>query len=104
MKDELVDIKAENIIVYPKVPTKLIFYMDLKKPVRIVKSAKGLKELLDVSRTKIALVSYNKKKYLRELAKVIPKKVIANPNYKEPFTPFENKKKARKIYIWLLNK
>ncbi|MDD5699456.1 MAG: glycosyltransferase family 39 protein, partial [Victivallaceae bacterium] len=103
MKNELINIKPENILVYPKIPTKLIFYMQLNHPVREVKKPQDVKKIINAAAGKIALVSYNKKRYLRELAKVIPQQVIDRPDYMEGFTPFENKKDARKIYVWLLN-
>ncbi len=103
MKNELINIKPENIIIYPKIPTKLIFYMDLNRPVHVIDKLGEMKKIINSATGKIAIVSYNKKRYLRELAKIIPQKVIDNPDYKEGFTPFENKKKARKIYVWLLN-
>ena len=103
MKSELINIKPENIIVYPKVPVKLIFYMGLNRPVHVVSNIEDMREIIDGTTGKFAIVSYNKEKYLSELAKVVPRKVVDNPDYKEEFTPFENKKKSRKIYIWLIN-
>jgi len=103
MKSELINIKPENIIVYPKIPVKLIFYMNLNRPVHVVGNIADMREIIDGTTGKFVIVSYNKEEYLKELAKVIPQKVLDNPNYKEGFTPFENKTKARKIYIWVIN-
>jgi hypothetical protein len=103
MKNELINIKAENIIIYPKIPTKLIFYMKLNRPVHVAKSAEEIREIIKSTTGKIAIVSYNREKYFKELRKVLPKKIVDNPNYKEDFVPFEDEKKARKIYVWLLN-
>jgi 4-amino-4-deoxy-L-arabinose transferase-like glycosyltransferase len=103
MKNELINIKPENIIVYPKIPTKMIFYMRLNRPVKVVTSIEDMKKIIKDTTGKIAIVSYNKKRYLRELTEVIPKEAIEKPDYMEGFTPFENKKDARKICVWLLN-
>jgi 4-amino-4-deoxy-L-arabinose transferase-like glycosyltransferase len=103
MKNELINIKPENIIVYPKIPVKLIFYMKLSRPVHVVNNIDDMKKIINSTTGKFVIVSYNKEKYLSELAKIIPRKVVDNPDYKEDFTPFENKEKARKIYIWLIN-
>lgn len=103
MKNELINIKPENIIVYPKLPVKLIFYMQLNRPVHVVNNIDEMREIIDGTTGKFVIVSYNKEKYLSELAKVITRKVADNPDYKEDFTPFEDKKDSRKIYIWLIN-
>ncbi len=103
MKNELINIKPENIIVYPKLPVKLIFYMQLNRPVHEVNNIEDMREIIDGTTGKFVIVSYNKEKYLSELAKVITRKVVDNPDYKEDFTPFEDKKESRKIYIWLIN-
>lgn len=102
MKNELINIKPENIIIYPKIPVKLVFYMKLNRPVHVVNNIDDMREIIDGTTGKFAIVSYNKDKYLSELAKVIPRKVVDNPDYKEDFTPFEDKKESRKIYIWLI--
>jgi hypothetical protein len=103
MKNELINIKPENIIVYPKLPVKLIFYMNLNRPVHVVSNIDDMREIIDGTTGKFVIVSYNKEKYLNELAKVITRGVAENPDYKEHFTPFEDKKDSRKIYIWLIN-
>ena len=103
MKNELINIKPQNIIVYPKIPTKLIFYMELSRPVHVVNKVGDMKKIIDGATGKIAIVSYNKKAYLRELAKVMPRESVDNPDYTEGYTPFEDKKDARKICVWLLN-
>jgi 4-amino-4-deoxy-L-arabinose transferase-like glycosyltransferase len=103
MKNELINIKPENIIVYPKIPVKLIFYMQLPRPVHVVNNIDDMREIIDGTTGKFVIVSYNKEKYLNELAKVISRKVVDNPDYKEDFTPYEDKEKSRKIYIWLIN-
>ncbi len=87
----------------PKIPVKLIFYMQLSHPVHVAGNIKDMKKIINGITGKFVIVSYNKEKYLSELAKIIPRKVVDNPDYKEKFTPFENKDKARKIYIWLIN-
>ena len=82
----------------------MIFYMDLKRPVHVVTNMEDMSEIIDGTTGKFVIVSYNKEKYLRELARLISRKTVDNPDYKEEFTPFEKNKKANKIYVWLINK
>jgi 4-amino-4-deoxy-L-arabinose transferase-like glycosyltransferase len=103
MKNELVNIRPENMIIYPKPPVKLIFYMRLSRPVHVVKNAEEMKKIIDGITGKFVVVSYNREKYYDELAKVLPRSIVEEPDYQEGFTPFENKKKARKICVWLIN-
>ncbi|MDD5598657.1 MAG: glycosyltransferase family 39 protein, partial [Victivallaceae bacterium] len=103
MKNELINIRPENIIFYPKIPVKLIFYMNFSRPAHVVTNVEDMREIIKSATGKIAIVSYNREKYFRELKKVIPGKIIDNPNYKEELVPFEDRKKARKLCVWLLN-
>jgi hypothetical protein len=103
MKNELINIQPANIIVYPKVPVKLIFYMGLSRPVHVVKDAAEMKKIIAGITGKFALVSYNREKYYDELAKVLPRKILENPDYREDFAPFENREKERKLCVWMIN-
>ncbi|QSH40297.1 glycosyltransferase family 39 protein [Lentisphaerota bacterium ZTH] len=103
MKTELIDIPARNIVFFKKLPPKMIFYMELSSPAPVIDNASELKEFLSKAKNKVAVVSYNKKRYLKELKDVFPKDVLDNPNYKEIYMPFE-RSKARKLYVWIINK
>ncbi|MDD5728911.1 MAG: hypothetical protein PHV59_10135, partial [Victivallales bacterium] len=103
MKNELVNIPPENIIVYPKIPVKLVFYMGLPRPVPVVGDAAEMKKIIAGLTGKFAIVSYNREKYYNELAKVLPRKILEKPDYQEDFAPFENRKKERKLCVWLIN-
>ncbi|MCP3967303.1 MAG: glycosyltransferase family 39 protein [Lentisphaerae bacterium] len=103
MKSELVDIAPQNIVFFKKLPPKVIFYMDLARPAPVITDIKELKEFIDKAKTKVAIICYNKNRYLKELIKILPEDLVENPNYKEVYMPFE-KPKARKLYVWIINK
>jgi 4-amino-4-deoxy-L-arabinose transferase-like glycosyltransferase len=102
MKKELAGFLPSDIIIFGKLPPKFIFYMDMKRPVRVVEEPEELKKILEKSTGKIVLVSYNRGRYLRKLSTVLSAKRLEEPDYKEQFMPLE-KEKARKLYIWIIN-
>jgi len=74
--------------------------MKLSRPVHVVNNIEDMKKIINSTIGKFVIVSYNKEKYLGELAKIIPREVVDNPDYKEDFTPFvKQRESAQNLYM-----
>ncbi len=102
MKGKLASMPEAKLIFFKKAAPKLIFYMDLQRPVPVIDDVDELKLLLEDSSERVVLVSHNRSGYLRELEAILPGERILSPDFAESYAPLE-RKQARKLYVWFIN-
>lgn len=89
LKEETAPLDPGRIGFYLKVPTKLVFYMDRRRPFRILNSPDEVKAFLN-SGSGVFIVE---RKFLKYLPDDIAAKIDSEPDFEEKCYPWEKKKK-----------
>ena len=101
LKQDLRGVTADRMVFFLKEAPKVVYYMELARPIRTAKSEEELQRYLLRHRGEtIYIIADNRPRTLTRLGKVIPPATVDQPWRKESILePFE-KAKARKLYCW----
>ncbi|MFA6104409.1 MAG: glycosyltransferase family 39 protein [Victivallaceae bacterium] len=103
LKTKMSGISPENIGFFQKVPPKVVYYTELKRPGRMIADAEELKQFLAAGKGPKLLVGYSRDKDLEPLRECLPPAIIDNPVLKEKYAPRENKN-SKKLCAWIINR
>lgn len=99
LKGKLSGVAPEDIVCYPKIYPKIIYYMDLKSPVVVLKTPEELKDYMSQSLSPKYLISETRSGTLKAIGEALPGLTVGKPDYQERGVPFE-KTGARKLRCW----
>jgi 4-amino-4-deoxy-L-arabinose transferase-like glycosyltransferase len=99
LKEKLAGVAPENIVLYPKIHPKIIFYMELESPVVVLGTPEELQDYMSQSVAPKYLISETRDRNLNDIANVLPSLPIAKPDFQESRVLFE-KSSARKLRCW----
>ena len=102
LKTKMSGISPENIGFFQKVPPKVVYYADLKRPVRVIADVEELKKFLAAGQGPKMLVAYSREKDLEPLRQCLPAEIIDHPALKEKFAPRE-KSDSKKLCAFIIN-
>lgn len=94
-KKQFGDMNPANIALFVKVPTKVIYYMDLKRPVKLCDDIDEIKAFLNTVKGPKLLISYNREKYITQLQECLPDSILDNPALQEEYALYEYKGKDK---------
>ena len=100
--------ECELVLWYREALPKVNFYLDLKKPMRIIGNSEQLRETMaEFGERPWAILTYNHTRYARALHESAAECGLnwdpEHPDWLEARQPFE-KESARKLAVWLINK
>ena len=100
LKRELAGVSPERMVFLRTNAPKLVYYMELTRPVRVADDACEMREFLDRHRGKtVWIITKNKKKNLRELKAALPDLPVDKPWRQEQVLPLERADNA-KLACW----
>jgi hypothetical protein len=103
LKTKMSGISPENIGFFQKVPPKVVYYAELKRPGRIIADAEELEKFLAAGQGPKMLVAYSRDKDLEPLRQCLPAAIIDHPALKEKYAPCE-KRESKKLCAWIINR
>lgn len=99
LKKELSGVAPEDIVFYPKIHPKVIFYMELKSPAVVLGTPEELRDYMSQSVAPKYLISETRSNNIKDITEVLPGLSVGKPDFQESGVPFE-KPGARKLRCW----
>lgn len=100
LKRDLAGVPPERMVFFRTDAPKLVYYMELTRPVRIAGNVPKLREYLEFHRGEtVYLITKNKKKHIRELKAEFPELPVDAPWKREQVLPLERADNA-KLVCW----
>ncbi len=99
LKKTVGNIKPENIVFYPKIYPKIIFYLDLKEPATVLKSPDELKDYMSQSVSTKYFIAESRDRTFKEISESLPELALDKPDLREERAPFK-KPGARTLRCW----